>query len=312
MAVLDGLGYGCRDAGLLFSINAHLWSSVIPLWRHGTPAQRERYLIPLVKGEMVGLHAMTEPSSGSDAFALQTRARRVGDRFVLDGRKMFITNAPIAHVFIIFARLEGTEGSEGITAFLLDRGAPGLVVGKPMDKMGLRTSPMAELALEGCEVTRDAVVGRPGAGAAIFNGSMLWERACIMAPLVGAMQRQLDVCVAYARQRRQFGKSIGRFESVSEKVADMKVRVDTARAILYRTGAAMDSGRGGLLEASVSKLYISEAAVAVHRDAIQIHGGYGYITDLGVERELRDVLGSTIYSGTSEMQRYIIGRLIGL
>jgi alkylation response protein AidB-like acyl-CoA dehydrogenase len=310
MVVLDALGYACADAGLLFSICAHMFSAVIPIWLHGTPDQRERYLRPLATGEMIGCHAMTEPGSGSDAFALRTRARRDGDGYVLDGSKTFITNAPVADVLIIFARLD--EPDDGLAGFLIERGHPGIQVGPPIEKMGLRTSPMAEVVLDGCRVGAQAVVGGLGAGASLFNSSMLWERACIMAPLVGGMQRQLERCVAYARERKQFGQPIGKFEAVSSLIADMKVRLETARALLYQVGREVGSGKGGLLEASVAKLYASEAAVAVHRDAIQIHGGYGYAVESEVERDLRDVLGSTIYSGTSEMQRYIIGRLLGL
>jgi len=312
VVVLDALGYACDDAGLIFSINAHLWGSVVPLWLHGTPEQRRRYLGPLMAGELIGGHAMTEPSSGSDAFSLRTRARPQGQGFVLDGAKTFSTNAPIADIVVVFARIEGTEGPEGISAFIVERGTPGLTTGTPFDKMGLRTSPLGELALDGCVVGPEAVLGPVGGGAAVFNSSMLWERTCIVAPLVGAMQRTLERCVSYARTRRQFGKSIGRFESISAKVADMKVAVDTSRSIVRRAAQVIDSGPGGLLEASVSKLYVSEAAVGLHREALQLHGGYGYMTDYEIERGLRDVLASTIYSGTSEMQRHIIGRLMGL
>lgn len=310
LVVLDALGYACPDAGLLFSICAHLCSAVIPIWLNGTPEQRERYLRPLATGKMIGGHAMTEPGSGSDAFSLRTRARREGSAYVLDGTKTFTTNAPVADVLIIFARLDEPDG--GLAGFLVERGHPGLEVGRPIEKMGLRTSPMSEVVLNNCVVAADAVVGGLGAGASLFNSSMLWERACITAPLVGAMQRQLERCVAYARERKQFGQQIGKFESVSSMIANMKVKLETARALLYQMGRQIGSGKGGLLEAAVSKLYVSESAVSVHRDAIQIHGGYGYMTESEVERELRDVLGSTLYSGTSEMQRYIIGRLLGL
>lgn len=310
MVVLDALGYACADAGLLFSICAHLFSAVIPVWLHGTPSQRERYLQRLATGEWIGCHAMTEPGSGSDAFALRTRARRDGSGYVLDGTKTFTTNAPVADVLIIFARLDDEDG--GLAGFLVDRDNPGLYVGRPIEKMGLRTSPMSEVVLDGCRVGADAIVGGKGAGASVFNSSMLWERACITAPLVGRMQRQLERCVSYARERQQFGQQIGKFESVSAMIANMKVKVESARALLYQTGRVIGSDKGGLLDAAVSKLYVSECAVAVHRDAIQVHGGYGYMVEAEIERDLRDVLGSTIYSGTSEIQRYIIGRLLGL
>jgi alkylation response protein AidB-like acyl-CoA dehydrogenase len=308
---LDALGHGCADNGLLFSIGAHMWSSEVPLWHYGTDEQRETWLPRLSRGEAVGIHAITEPEAGSDAFSLRTRAVQEGDEYVLTGRKTFITNAPVADLLIVFARVGQGEGPFGITAFIVPPDAPGLEI-THLDKMGLRTSPMGELALDGVRVGAGAIVGQEGRGARVFQTSMEWERGCIMATTVGAMQRVTEQTIAYAKERRQFGQSIGKFEAVAFKIADMKIRLDAARALIYRTGVVMDSGKPFTAEAAEAKVFVSEAAVQTHLDALQIHAGAGYMTETGLERAVRDALGGTIYSGTSEIQRRIIAKHLGL
>jgi alkylation response protein AidB-like acyl-CoA dehydrogenase len=309
---LEALGYGCSDNGLVFSINAHMWTSVIPLWHYGTEDQRDRWLRGLCSGDLVGCHAITEPDAGSDPFAMTTSGRRTEDGYVLNGTKTFITNAPIANLLIVFARTTDRPGPYGITAFLVEQGTPGCTTTTEIEKLGLRTSPMSEVVLEDCEVPASAVLGRIGRGADIFRTSMMWERACIMASQVGLMRRTMEACVAHARQRRQFGQPIGKFESVADKVANMKIAVDASRALVLRVGRLMDAGRSATLEAAVAKTFVSEANVRTQLDALQIHGGYGYTTDFQIERGLRDALGGTIYSGTSEIQRRIIARYLGL
>ena len=312
MLALEALGYGCTDNGLVFSINAHMWTSVIPVWHHGTDEQRRRWLPGLCSGELVGCHAITEPDAGSDPFALTTTARREGDGYVLNGRKTFITNAPIANVLVIFARTGKETGPFGITAFLVEQGTPGCRSSGEIEKMGLRTSPMAEVVLDDCFVPESSILGRLGRGADIFQTSMMWERACIMASQVGLMRRTMEACISHARQRTQFGQAIGKFGPVAEKIANMKIAVDAARALVLRVGRLMDGGRDAPLEAAVAKTFVSEANVRTHLDAVQIHGGYGYMTESEIERALRDAVGSTIYSGTSEIQRLIIARHLGL
>jgi alkylation response protein AidB-like acyl-CoA dehydrogenase len=312
MLALEALGYGCRDNGLVFSLNAHMWTSVIPVWLDGSDQQRSRFLHELCSGTLIGCHAMTEPDAGSDPFAMRTRAERDGDGWVLNGRKTFITNAPIADVVIVFARTSEGLGPFGITAFLIKRGTAGMSTDREIDKMGLRTSPMADVVLEDCRVPPDAVLGRVGRGADVFQRSMMWERACIMASQVGLMRRTMEACLDYARQRHQFGQAIGRFETIADKIADMKVSVDAGRALVLRVGRLMDDGRDATMEAAIAKVFVSEANVRTHLDAVQIHGGYGYMTDVEVERALRDSIGGTIYSGTSQIQRRIIARRLGL
>jgi len=312
MLALEALGYACRDSGLVFSLSAHIWTSEIPLWAHGTGEQQAHWLPGLCDGRYIGCHTITEPDAGSDAFAMRTSAAPVDDGWLLNGRKTFITNAPLADVFIVFARIGEAVGPFGITAFLVPAGTEGLTVDPPVQKMGLRTSPMSDVVLENCVVPAGAVVGEPGHGAAVFQTSMTWERACIMASQVGTMRRTMETCVEYARSRRQFGRPIGRFESVADKIADMKIAVEASRALVLRTGWLMDHGYDAAIEAAVAKTFVSEASVRTHLDAVQIHGGYGYMTDVELERDLRDAIGGTIYSGTSEIQRRIIARGLGL
>lgn len=312
MLALEALGYGWTDNGSIFSINAHMWTSVVPLSDFGTDEQRRRWLPGLCSGALVGCHAITEPDAGSDPFAMITSARRTTAGYVLNGRKTFITNAPVADLFIIFARSSEGVGPFGITAFLVEQGTPGCTTSREIEKMGLRTSPMAEVVLDGCEISDTAVLGRVGRGAEVFQRSMMWERPCIMASQVGAMRRTMEACIEYARQRHQFGQSIGKFESVADKIANMKIAVDAARLLVLRVGWLMVHGEDATLEAAVAKAFVSEANVRTHLDAVQIHGGYGYMTEIEVERALRDAVGGTIYSGTSEIQRRIIARQLGL
>jgi alkylation response protein AidB-like acyl-CoA dehydrogenase len=200
----------------------------------------------------------------------------------------------------------------GVTTFLVDRDAPGLSVGKPLSKMGLTTSPMAEVFLSDCTIPVSQRLGREGQGGAIFNHSMGWERSAILAGAVGAMGRQLDECIEYVRRRSQFGKPIGAFQLVAARIADMRIRLETARALLYRAAWAQMTDRDATLTGAMAKVYISEAAVQSSLDAIQVHGGYGFMREYQVERDLRDAVGGQLYSGTSEIQRLIIARQLGL
>lgn len=309
---LEALGYGCTDNGLIFSLNAQMWACEIPIVRFGSETQKRRYLPDLCDGSLIAAHGMSEPSSGSDAFSLTTTARKEGDRYVLNGAKTFVTNAPEADLFVLFATTNPGLGFAGLCAFLVERDTPGLTVGPPLEKMGLRTSPMSELFLDSCEVSKEQVLGRPGGGMAVFNSSMEWERGCILASTVGTMQRQLERCVVYARDREQFGQPIGNFQAVSHRIVEMKVRLETARLLLYRFGSLIDRGRATPMDSALTKLYLSECFVQSSLDALQVHGGYGYMKEYDLERDVRDAIGSRIYSGTSELQRNVIARYLGL
>ena len=310
--VMEALGYGCQDNGLLFSLNAQMWSVQLPLVIFGTPEQQQAYLPPMVSGDIIGGHAMTEPETGSDALHVRSRAERRGDHYVLNGAKQFITNAPVADVLLVYASVTDRPGLAGLSAFLVDAGTPGLAISSGFEKMGLRTSPMGEIALTDCVVAASSRLGPEGAGMAIFNSSMEWERSCLFASAVGAMRRQLDACVAYARSREQFGQPIGKFQSVANKLADMYVRLEAARLLIYRVAWLKQQGKSAAAEAAAAKLFTSESWIRSSQDAIQTHGAFGYLKDSGIERDLRDAVASTIYSGTSEIQRVILARMLGL
>ena len=312
MLAMEALGYSCRDNGLLFALNAQMWAVQAPIHRFASPEQRARYLPPLVRGAIIGAHAITEPGSGSDAFAMSATAVRRGECYVLNGTKTFVSNAPVADLFLVFASTNRARGFMGITAFLIDKGHPGLRVGKPIEKMGLRTAPYSEVILDDCEVPVAARLGNEGNGGTIFKHSMGWERSCILASHVGAMKRQLETCIDYAKTRRQFGQPIGKFQSVSSMIVDMKLRLETSRLLLYHAGWLRAQGQEAVQEVALAKLYLSECFVQSSLEAIQIHGGYGYSTEFGIERDLRDAIGGRIYSGTSEIQRDIIARSLGL
>jgi len=312
MLVMEGLGYGGRDNGLLFALNAQMWAVQHPIHAFGTPEQKERYLPGLIRGELIGAHAISEPDSGSDVFAMRTRAERCDGGYLLNGTKTFVTNAPVAGLAVVFAMTAPGKGSWGVSAFLLDRNTPGFTVGKNIQKMGLRTAPMGEVILQDCFVPANSRLGNEGAGAAIFSSSMEWERACILGAHIGAMDRQLEECVRYARARVQFGQPIGKFQSVSNRLADMKVRLETARLLLYKVAWLKKEGKPAHQEAAMAKLYLSEAFAQSSLDAIRIHGGYGYTTEFEVERDFRDALGGTLYSGTSDIQRNIICSHLGI
>jgi alkylation response protein AidB-like acyl-CoA dehydrogenase len=310
---LEGLGYGCHDGGLVFSLGAHLLSCVVPLWRHGTEAQRRRYLPGLCDGTLVGVHAMTEPGSGSDSFALQTRANPVADGFRLKGTKTFISNGPVADLVIVFALTDPAKGYHGgVTAFVVESSLPGFAVSQRFEKMGLRTSPLGELVFDDVLVPADAVLGRIGGGSAVFTHAMDWERVCLFAAHLGTMERLLEQAIRHARTRSQFGQRIGKFQAVAHRIVDMKVHLEAARLLVYQAASRLDRTRAVSLDAAMAKLFVSESLVRAALDTVQIHGGYGYMTEYEVERALRDAVGSTLYSGTSEMQRNIIARWLGL
>jgi hypothetical protein len=312
MVALEALGRACTDNGLIFSVNAQIWACATPIVRFGTEEQKRRWLPALCDGSVIAAHGMSEPGSGSDAFSLSTTARRDGGAYVLDGSKTFVTNAPESDLFVVFGTIDKELGFAGVTAFLVEGGTPGLTVGKPLSKMGLRTSPMGELFFDGCEVPEENLLGKPGQGMLVFDSSMSWERSCILASTVGAMERQLERSLEYARERRQFGQPIGSFQAVSHRLVDMKLRLDTARLLLYRLGWMIDRGAPTTLESALVKLYLSECYVRSSLDALQVHGGYGYMTEYELEREVRDAIGSRLYSGTSELQYEVAAKSMGL
>jgi len=310
---LEALGYGCHDGGLVFSICAHLLSCVVPLWQHGNEEQKRRYLPSLCNGTLIGVHAMTEPGSGSDAFALRTRAESDGSGYRLNGTKTFISNGPVADLVIVFAVTDPKKGYYGgVTGFLVESDTPGFRVSQKFEKMGLRTSPIGELVFEDLYVPATAILDGVGAGSTLFTHAMDWERICLFASHIGIMERLLETSITYARTRTQFGQPIGKFQAVAHRLVDIKVQLEAARLLTYRSAWRLGRVKSVSMDAAMTKLFVSESLVKTALDTVQIHGGYGYMTEYEVERALRDAIGSTIYSGTSEMQRNIIARWLGL
>lgn len=311
---LEALGYGCEDNGLVFSIGAHLLSCVVPVAEYGTPQQRERFLPRLVSGEWIAVNGMSEPDSGSDAFDLSTKAEPDGDGFRLTGRKTFASNGPVADVALVFARTgdAGKAPMSGLTAFLVECDSPGFEVTPPAPKMGLRSSLISDIVMDGVHAPADAIIGGVGGGGRVFVHSMDWERTCLFASHVGAMERLLESAISQARTRRQFGRTIGKFQAVAHRIADCKVRLEAARLLAYKAAWALDHSRTPSLDASVAKLFVSEAYVEQAMATLRTFGGYGYMSEYGLDRAVRDALGSPIYSGTSDMQRNTIARWLGL
>lgn len=312
MYVFEGLGYACRDAGLNFSASTSLVSAGVPLQRFGSPALRERYLPGICDGSLIGAHAITEPDGGSDVMSMRTTATPDGDDFVLTGSKTFISNGPIAGLFIVYART-GKKGSPAaLTAFAVDAGTPGLSVGKPLDKMGLRTSPLSEVFFDECRVPRSNVIGSVGSGFLILDHVMKWEILCSFSINVGEMQHRYERCLDYAKTRTAFGSPIGSFQLISSKIVEMRISVETSRRWLLDTARKLLDKKNIGVDLAIAKLVTSEANVASSLAAVQIFGGHGYMTETGIEKELRNAVAGTIYSGTSEVQRQRIATLIGL
>ena len=310
---LDALGYGCEDGGLSFSICAHLLACVIPIIYHGTEAQKQKYLPHLSNGSLIAVNAMSEPGSGSDAYNMKTRAVREGDGYRINGTKIWSTNGPVADLAVLYAVTDPQKGYYGGTSvFLVERETPGFSPGQKFEKMGLRTSPIGEIVIEDMWVPESTLVGGEGAGTAIFTQSMEWERVCIGAKHCGTMQRLMEKSIAYAKERTAFGKPIGTYQAVANKIVDMKVRLDACRLLAYQAATRLDKARDVAIDASMTKIFVSEALVQTALDTVQIFGGNGFTTDYEVERSLRDSIGGKIYSGTNEIQRNILAKWLGL
>lgn len=307
----EGLGYGCADAGLVFALSTQVWTSQPLLAQFGNEAQQRSYLPGLADGSIKGAFCITEPDSGSDTFAMTTSFAPTDGGFVLNGHKAYVTMAPEADVFLVFATSDPKLGQWGVTTFVVDASLDGISIGPNRPKMGLRTTPFADVSFDNVELGADSVLGSVGSGAAIFSTAMEAERAFVLAAQVGAMERQLDDAVAYSRDRHQFGQPIGNFQAVSHRLADMKLRHDNSRLQLYRAAALFAMGRPSMEAAALAKIQASEAAVASSVDAILTHGAQGYVTEFGVERDLRNVAGGIVYGGTSDVQRNIVARMLG-
>lgn len=309
---LEAFGYGCTDIGLPFALLSQMWSAQAAIAQFGSQEQKQRYLPGLCSGEQIAAFGITEEDSGSDTYAMAATAEKVEGGYLLNGRKCYITLAPVCDVAIVFANLNPQAGKWGITGFIIERGTPGFSSSGVRDKMGLRTTPMGDLEFRDCLVPEENRLGPEGAGVSLFTNAMESERGYILAAQLGSMRRQLDDAVRYARERKAFDQPIGKFQSVSNRIAEMKLRLETARLLLYKVAWLDVQGKPLMMEAALANLYLSECFVSSSIDSIHIHGARGYITEAGVERDLRDGIGGLIYSGTSDIQRQIVARLLGL
>ena len=309
---IEALAFGGRDAGLLLSLGAHLTIGAKPIDLHGTEDQKQRYLPKLCTGEWIGSFGVTEPDAGSDTASLKTSARRDGDSWVINGTKTFITNGPVCDVFTVIARTDpNASAGAGMTAFIIEKGTPGLSVGRVLDKMGNRSSPTSEMVLEDVRVTDEQRLGDEGT--ALWNVAFEcfdWERTVMIASAIGGMTRSLQESIKYAKQREAFGKPIAHFQAIAHKLADMKIRLETSRLLLRNAAWLKDQGKPHQIEASMAKAYVADCATKNAEDAIQIHGGWGYIKDFPVERGWRDAKLSSLGGGTTEIQKVIISRML--
>ena len=317
---LDSLAYAItveelsRASGSVgIIVSAHTSLGCNPIWLAGTDAQKERYLRPMASGEVIGAYGLTEPGAGSDSRGTKTRARRDGDQWILNGSKRFITNAGVAGTYIVTAVTEREHESGKISAFILEADTPGFSIGRMEEKMGLHASNTGELIFEDARIPLENLLGEEGQGDKLFLKTLDGGRIGIASMALGLAQAAYEAASAYAKERRQFGRPIGEFQGVAFMIADMATQIDAARMMTYRAAWLKDAGKPYSTESAMAKLFASEVARDVTNDAIQVHGGYGYITEYRVERYLRDAKLTEIGEGTSEIQRMVIARnLLGL
>jgi isovaleryl-CoA dehydrogenase len=296
------------SASVGLSYGAHSNLCVNQLRRNGSDAQKRHYLPKLISGEHVGALAMSEPGSGSDVVSMKTRADKKGDRYVLNGNKMWITNGPVAETLVVYAKTDPAAGSRGITAFIIEKGMKGFSTAQKLDKLGMRGSDTCELVFEDCEVPEENVLGHVGRGVNVLMSGLDYERSVLAAGPLGIMQACIDVVMPYIHERKQFGQPIGTFQLVQGKVADMYVNMNAARAYVYAVAKACDRGETTREDAAGAILFASEKATQCALDAIQLLGGNGYINDYSTGRLLRDAKLYEIGAGTSEIRRMLVGR----
>ena len=310
VVAMEEVSRASASIGLSYGAHSNLCVNQVRRW--GTPEQKARYLPKLISGEHVGALAMSEAGSGSDVISMRLRADKRGDRYVLNGTKFWITNAPHADTLVVYAKTDPEGASKGVTAFLIERDFPGYRCAQKLDKTGMRGSDTGELVFEDCEVPAENVMGPLGGGAGVLMSGLDYERAVLAAGPLGIMQACLDVVLPYVRDRKQFGRPIGAFQLMQAKVADMYVALNSARAYVYAVARACDAGKTTRFDAAGAILLASENAVKTSLEAIQALGGAGYLKDWPVERFLRDAKLYDIGAGTNEIRRFLIGReLIG-
>lgn len=303
MAV-EELSKACGTTGVI--VSAHTSLCATPIYEWGKEAQKQKYLVPLAKGEKLGAFGLTEPNAGTDAAGQQTRAVLDGDNYVLNGSKIFITNADYADIYIIMAMTDKSAGTRGISAFIVEKDFPGFSVGKKEKKMGIRGSATCELIMEDCIVPKENLLGKVGQGFKIAMKTLDGGRIGIAAQALGLAQGSLDETIKYVKERKQFGRAIAKFQNTQFQLADMDTRTEAARLLVYKAAKYKDAKIPYSKEAAMAKLFAAEAAMEVTTKAVQLHGGYGYTREYGVERMMRDAKITEIYEGTSEVQRMVV------
>ena len=306
VVAMEEISRASASVGLSYGAHSNLCVNQLRRW--GNPEQKARYLPKLISGQHVGALAMSEPGAGSDVVSMRLKAEKRGDRYVLNGSKMWITNAPAADTLVVYAKTDMSAGSRGISAFLVERDFKGFSVAQKLDKLGMRGSETGELVFEDCEIPEENVMGPLNGGAKILMSGLDYERAVLSAGPIGIMQACMDVVMPYVRERKQFGESIGSFQLVQGKLADMYVQMNAARSYVYAVAKACDRGLTTRKDAAGAILYAAEAATRMALDAIQLLGGNGYINEYPTGRLLRDAKLYEIGAGTSEIRRWLIGR----
>jgi alkylation response protein AidB-like acyl-CoA dehydrogenase len=296
------------DPGVSLSVAAHNGLCAAHIFLFGTDAQKQKFLTPLAKGERIGAWGLTESTSGSDAAGMRTAAARAGDCWVLNGSKTFTTHGRIGDTMVVMAVTDRALGTKGISAFIVERGTPGMTAGKKEDKLGMRASDTSEVLFENCRIPSDQLLGAEGQGFVNTMRVLDAGRIGIAALAVGLAQGAYEAAVSYAKERKSFGKTISTFQAIQWKLADAATKIEAARLLTYRAAYLKDRGQRTTLESSMAKLYASEMAVKVADDCVQIHGGYGFVKDYPAEKYFRDVKLTTIGEGTSEIQRLVIAR----
>lgn len=301
---VEELSAACATTGVI--VSAHTSLCAAPILEHGTEAQKQKYLPKLASGEWIGAFGLTEPNAGTDASAQQTTAVIDGDSYIINGSKIFITNAQYAHVYVIFAMTDKSQGVKGITAFIIEKDTPGFSIGKKEKKMGIRGSATCELIFENCIVPKENLLGKVSGGFGIAMKTLDGGRVGIASQALGIAQGAMDETVKYIKERKQFGKPLSAFQNTAFQMADLETRVEAARLLVRSAAFKKDSGAPYSVDAAMAKLYASETAMEVTSKAIQFHGGYGYTREYPVERMMRDAKITEIYEGTSEVQRMVI------
>lgn len=303
MAV-EELSKVCGTTGVIVSAHTSLCGA--PIYEFGTEAQREKFLVPLAKGEKLGAFGLTEPNAGTDASGQQTTAVKEGETYLLNGSKIFITNAGYADIYVVMAMTDRSKGTRGISAFIVEKGTPGFTIGKKEKKLGIKGSATCELIFEDCRIPADNLLGKEGQGFKIAMKTLDGGRVGIAAQALGIAQGAIDETVKYVKERKQFGRSLSKFQNTQFQLADMHTRTEAARFLVYNAARQKDAKTNYSQAAAMAKLFASENAMEVTTQAVQLHGGYGYTREYPVERMMRDAKITEIYEGTSEVQRMVV------